>query len=93
MYIALGKRRGDQEVMWGRLFYGCSYMFHLSGNNRRDRDRQSFYVVVSDRLSDADGGVVGSRAVCDNVGSEVVGDTGGVIESMYSLSCSRKCRL
>ena len=20
----------------GRLFYGCSYMFHLSGNHRRD---------------------------------------------------------
>jgi hypothetical protein len=34
-------------------------------------------------VSDADGGVVGSGVVCDNVGSEVVGDTGGdMVESM-----------
>ena len=23
-------------VQMQRLFYGCSYMYHLSGNNRRD---------------------------------------------------------
>ena len=34
-------------------------------------------------VSDADGGVVGSGVVRDNVGSEVVGDTGGdMVESM-----------
>ena len=24
------------QASFPRLFYGCSYMFHLSGNNRRD---------------------------------------------------------
>ena len=30
------KVRGAARLKKQRLFYGCSYMYHLSGNNRRD---------------------------------------------------------
>jgi len=30
------EKRREREKERKRLFYGCSYMFHLSGNNRRD---------------------------------------------------------
>ena len=36
---ALARRQQEAKVSFLRFlrFYGCSYMFHLSGNNSRDR--------------------------------------------------------
>ena len=34
------------SILFLRLFYGCSYMFHLSGDNSRDRYiKGSFYII------------------------------------------------